>query len=81
MSSSKDWGLVMRTIVGLIGYRISRILDVILIALVPLKLALTRGRSRTEREPAVRLARLKLAGAMAAVVNATPPTKGEASRP
>ncbi|MFF7097995.1 hypothetical protein ACFY9A_37270 [Streptomyces rubradiris] len=81
MSSSKDSGLAMRTIVGLIGYRISRILDVILIAMVPLKLALTRGRSRTDREPAVRPALVKLAWAMAAVVNATQPTRGEVPRP
>ncbi|MFE1029725.1 hypothetical protein ACFW5I_35210 [Streptomyces sp. NPDC058818] len=81
MSSSKDWGLAMRTIVGLIGYKVSRILDVILIALVPVKLALTRGRSRTDWEPAVRWVRLKAARAMAAVVGAFRLTRDGVSRP
>jgi hypothetical protein len=71
----------MRTIAGLISYKISRILDAILIALVPLKLALTRGRSRDEREPAVRLLTLKMATARAVAVSTWRPARGEASRP
>jgi hypothetical protein len=46
MNNQKDWGLAMRTVAALISYRTSRAVDVLLIALVPVRNVLHFDRSR-----------------------------------
>ncbi|MGW0822557.1 hypothetical protein [Streptomyces sp. NPDC002845] len=76
-TKNKDWGLAMRTIVSLISYRISRLWDTVLIAMVPIKQALfpTDGPRSTRFGKRAGLHIVALASALF-----TRPTKREVSQ-